>query len=73
MRGDPDNLSAMVLRVQKWLVTKRWRKAIYGAICVQKCEYFIPCAVNIILGSFIHIIPHFNVSKQSDWSIGGEY
>ena len=38
MRGDPDNLSAMVLRVQKWLVTKRWRKAIYGAICVQKCE-----------------------------------
>ena len=42
MRGDSDNLSSMVQRVQQWLVTKRWRKAIYGAICVQKCELMKP-------------------------------
>ncbi len=38
MRGDTDHLAALVAKVQRWLVCKRWRKAIYGAICVQKCE-----------------------------------
>lgn len=41
MRNDPDHLAALVERVQHWLVCKRWRKVIYGAICVQKCEYHL--------------------------------
>ena len=36
MRGDRDNLETMVSRVQHWLVCKRWKKVIYGAISVQK-------------------------------------
>ena len=38
MRSDPDNLALLVSKVQHWLVCKHWRKAIYGAISVQKCE-----------------------------------
>lgn len=39
MKGDPDNLAALVERVQRWLICKRWRKVIYGAVSVQKCKY----------------------------------
>lgn len=38
MKGDRENLKSMVSRVQHWLVCKRWKKVIYGAISVQKCE-----------------------------------
>ena len=38
MRSDPENLRALVARVQQWLVCTRWRKVIFGAISVQKCE-----------------------------------
>lgn len=38
MRNDPDNLRVLVEQVQHWLVCKRWKKVIYGTICVQKCE-----------------------------------
>ena len=36
MRSDPDNLLSLVERVSRWLVCKRWKKVIYGAISVQK-------------------------------------
>ena len=39
MKSDPDNLSTLVNRVQRWLVRQRWKKVIYGAISVQKCEW----------------------------------
>ena len=38
MKTDPENLASLVDKVQHWLVCKRWRKVIYGAICVQKCK-----------------------------------
>lgn len=38
MKSDPDNLSALVNQVHHWLVRQRWKKVIYGAISVQKCE-----------------------------------
>lgn len=38
MRTDPESLKNLVLKVQRWLVTKQWRKVIYGAITVQKCN-----------------------------------
>ena len=38
MRGDRDNLNSLLSRVQHWLVCKRWKKVIYGAISVQKRE-----------------------------------
>ena len=38
MRNDPDNLRVLVEQVQHWLVCKRWKKVIYGTICVQKRE-----------------------------------
>lgn len=38
MQTDPEKLSAMVAKVQKWLICKQWRKIIYGAISVQKCK-----------------------------------
>lgn len=38
MKSDPENLSALVNRVQHWLVRQRWKKVIYGAISVQKCK-----------------------------------
>ena len=39
MKGDTEHLAALVQKVQRWLVCKRWRKAIYGAVSVQKCEW----------------------------------
>ena len=38
MRSDPENLLSLVERVSRWLVCKRWKKVIYGAISVQKRE-----------------------------------
>ena len=38
MRGDPEHLKFLVSRVQRWLVCKKWKKVIYGAISVQKCK-----------------------------------
>jgi len=38
MRSDPANLLALISKVQRWLVCKTWRKAIYGAISVLKCK-----------------------------------
>ena len=37
MRSDPKSLVMLVERVSKWLVCKRWKKFIFGAISVQKC------------------------------------
>lgn len=39
MRSDPDSLRQMIARVQTWLIHTRWKKLIYGAISVQKCEW----------------------------------
>lgn len=47
MRGDPNNLLSMVKRVEQWLISKRWRKVIYGAICVQKCKYTLNKKINL--------------------------
>ncbi len=41
MKMDPENLASLVDKVQHWLVCKRWKKVIYGAICVQKRELFV--------------------------------
>eukprot|EP01137_Pigoraptor_chileana_P012033 Opistho-2@63822 len=34
--SDPENLAKLVESVMKWLIRKRWRKFIYGAITVEK-------------------------------------
>ena len=39
MRSDPESLRQMIARVQTWLIHTRWKKLIYGAISVQKCEW----------------------------------
>lgn len=36
MRSDPENLLSLIEKVNHWLVCKRWKKVIYGAISVQK-------------------------------------
>ncbi len=38
MHSSPENLRAMVAKVEHWLIRKQWRKIIYGAISVQKCK-----------------------------------
>ena len=38
MKSDPENLASLINRVQHWLVRQRWKKIIYGAICVLKCK-----------------------------------
>ena len=48
MRSDPDNLLSLVEKVSQWLVCKRWKKVIYGAISVQKCKSFSGACHNIL-------------------------
>jgi len=36
MHGDPEHLRALILKVQKWLIRARWRKAIYAVwMCIK--------------------------------------
>lgn len=45
MQSDPDKLSKMILKVKQWLISKQWRKVIYGAISVQKCMSFLNLSI----------------------------
>ena len=56
MRNDPDHLAALVEQVQHWLVCKRWRKVIYGAICVQKCEYHVCWCICVLINLAFDLI-----------------
>nr|VZI34395.1 unnamed protein product [Spirometra erinaceieuropaei] len=38
LRMDPEHLSQLVERVRVWILHYRWRKAIYGALCVIKLQ-----------------------------------
>lgn len=44
---DPAKLAALVTKVQKWIAAYRWKRAIYGTLCVIKCELLsqvpVPC------------------------------
>ena len=63
MQTDSEKLSAMVAKVQKWLICKQWRKVIYGAISVQKCKkkYNLLNSLHYKIytfkkGNFVHIL-----------------
>ena len=38
MKSDPESVAVLVQKVYHWIVRKQWKKSIFGAICVQKCE-----------------------------------
>jgi myosin-6 len=38
MKSDPENLASMVAKVQKWLLTARWKKTQWCALSVIKCR-----------------------------------
>ncbi|KAK7866674.1 hypothetical protein R5R35_006058 [Gryllus longicercus] len=41
MKSDPESLSAMVAKVQKWLVVSKWKKSQWCALSVIKLKYKI--------------------------------
>ncbi|KAJ9598039.1 hypothetical protein L9F63_026855 [Diploptera punctata] len=41
MKSDPENLANMVAKVQKWLLTSRWKKTQWCALSVIKLKYKI--------------------------------
>ena len=36
MHSDPENLAQLIAKVEHWLILKRWKKLIFGAISVLK-------------------------------------
>lgn len=36
MHSDPENLAQLIAKVEHWLIRKRWKKLIFGAISVLK-------------------------------------
>lgn len=41
MKSDPENLAQLVKKVQKWLLSSRWKKAQWCALSVIKCKLMI--------------------------------
>ena len=63
MRSDPENLLSLIEKVNHWLVCKRWKKVIYGAISVQKRK---KSSVSFFIVRMVFDMPHSVYSGQED-------